>query len=399
MLKIESGTEILIVTSSPDIGGVPTMTKFIVDVLRRAHLNPKIAFYGPFSQHPEISVRPWQLLHRTPTCFSTTAFGDVDAVGVGTYLPELEFTHYGANRIWSRVIDPYEYVVAVGGNCIPSLPLLRNRKKGFCWAATPLQEDREDRIKSLPFTRRLVASLVTPILQRIERSILRTGTVAALSEYTKHSFQKIVPDSCRDILPMPVDCDVFKPMERITQANRIGFTGRFSDPRKQTHLLLEAFAISRRSLPNLKLQLIGDTLSPQLASVVQKLNLGEHVETIRYINRSELPRYLNQLDLFVIPSFQEGLCIAGIEAMSCGCPVVSTSCGGPSEYVIENQTGVICNHTPESMATAITSTLSDTGRWKRMSAAATKKAQTMYSYSVAESKFWQIMQSSCERLT
>ena len=54
--------------------------------------------------------------------------------------------------------------------------------------------------------------------------------------------------------------------------------------------------------------------------------------------------------MFVIPSHQEGLCIAALEAMACGCPVVSTRCGGPEEFVVEGRTGYLVPASPEAMA-------------------------------------------------
>ena len=62
---------------------------------------------------------------------------------------------------------------------------------------------------------------------------------------------------------------------------------------------------------------------------------------------------IQRWDLFVIPSHQEGLCIAALEAMACGVPVVSTRCGGPEDFVIPGQTGELVPHESEAMASAI----------------------------------------------
>ena len=66
-----------------------------------------------------------------------------------------------------------------------------------------------------------------------------------------------------------------------------------------------------------------------------------------------LARILQTWDLFVIPSHQEGLCIAALEAMACGVPVVSTRCGGPEEYVLSNLTGQLTGSDPSELAAAI----------------------------------------------
>jgi glycosyltransferase involved in cell wall biosynthesis len=67
----------------------------------------------------------------------------------------------------------------------------------------------------------------------------------------------------------------------------------------------------------------------------------------------QLASILQSLDVFVIPSYQEGLCIAALEAMACGIPVISTRCGGPEDYVIPQKTGAIVDSTPAALVTAI----------------------------------------------
>jgi glycosyltransferase involved in cell wall biosynthesis len=72
-----------------------------------------------------------------------------------------------------------------------------------------------------------------------------------------------------------------------------------------------------------------------------------------------LARLLQTLDVFVIPSHQEGLCIAALEAMACGTPVVSTRCGGPEQYVLNGRTGQLVASDPEDLASAIASIAAD----------------------------------------
>jgi glycosyltransferase involved in cell wall biosynthesis len=79
---------------------------------------------------------------------------------------------------------------------------------------------------------------------------------------------------------------------------------------------------------------------------------------------------LQTLDLFVIPSHQEGLCIAALEAMACGVPVVSTRCGGPEDYVIDGVTGQLVARDPAAMAAAVAAIAADRDRRRRLAAGA-----------------------------
>jgi glycosyltransferase involved in cell wall biosynthesis len=97
---------------------------------------------------------------------------------------------------------------------------------------------------------------------------------------------------------------------------------------------------------------------------------------------------LRTLDVFVVPSYQEGLCIAALEAMACGCPIVSTRCGGPEEFVIDGETGSLVSFNCIEMADAITRIIGDDVLYRRLSAGARALAVQNYSMAKAEGIFW-----------
>jgi len=85
--------------------------------------------------------------------------------------------------------------------------------------------------------------------------------------------------------------------------------------------------------------------------------------------------------VFVIPSFQEGLNIAGLQAMACGVPVISTRCGGPEDYVIEGETGFLVDAEAdaEALAEAVGRVVADRAERADLGAGARRKAETDYS--------------------
>ena len=75
----------------------------------------------------------------------------------------------------------------------------------------------------------------------------------------------------------------------------------------------------------------GSQLS-MLRSLAEKLRIGEHVDFPGFV-ANPLP-FMSGADLFVLSSRQEGLPTALVEAMACGCRVVSTDCRyGPAEIL------------------------------------------------------------------
>ena len=72
---------------------------------------------------------------------------------------------------------------------------------------------------------------------------------------------------------------------------------------------------------------------------------------LRWIPHDELPRYLNELRLFVLPSYTEGLPHTLLEAMACGTPVLATPVGAIPDVIKDEETGFIMeNNSPACIA-------------------------------------------------
>jgi glycosyltransferase involved in cell wall biosynthesis len=70
-----------------------------------------------------------------------------------------------------------------------------------------------------------------------------------------------------------------------------------------------------------------------------------------WISHDDLPGYLNQLRLLVLPSYTEGLPNIMLEAMACGTPVLATPVGAIPDVIRDGKTGFIMeNNSPECIA-------------------------------------------------
>ncbi|MBN8474881.1 glycosyltransferase family 4 protein [Sulfuritalea sp.] len=58
-------------------------------------------------------------------------------------------------------------------------------------------------------------------------------------------------------------------------------------------------------------------------------------------SQAEIPRLYQQADCWIVPSTTEGFGMPGIEAAACHCPIVSTRCGGPEDYVDDGVSGFL----------------------------------------------------------
>jgi glycosyltransferase involved in cell wall biosynthesis len=134
--------------------------------------------------------------------------------------------------------------------------------------------------------------------------------------------------------------------------------------------------------------LIGGEADSKVQARLADLGIADRVRFIPHASGAELRDQLRSLDLFVLPSHQEGLCIAALEAMACGCPVISTRCGGPEEFVIDATTGILVGFDPEEMAAAMLKVLGDRKLHAQLAQGARDRVLRHYSMSSAESIFW-----------
>jgi len=105
--------------------------------------------------------------------------------------------------------------------------------------------------------------------------------------------------------------------------------------------------------------------------------LPEGVEFYQSPAQSLIPKLYQQADCWVIPSSAEGFGMPGIEAMASHCPIVSTRCGGPEDFVREGINGYLVDvGDDEAMADRVAQVLDlDNQAWEIMSAASYEIAQ------------------------
>lgn len=112
-------------------------------------------------------------------------------------------------------------------------------------------------------------------------------------------------------------------------------------------------------------------------SLPSEWGLPSRVEFYRSPDQSLIPKLYQQADCWVIPSSAEGFGMPGIEAMASHCPVVSTRCGGPEDFVREGINGYLVEvGDDEAMADRISRVLDlDAQAWSSMSTASYEIAQ------------------------
>jgi sugar transferase (PEP-CTERM/EpsH1 system associated) len=114
----------------------------------------------------------------------------------------------------------------------------------------------------------------------------------------------------------------------------VGVVGRL-DPIKDHPTLFAAFDALRGSVPSARLLVVGD--GPERGRL--EALAGEGV--LFAGDRRDVPELMRAMDVFVLPSRNEGISNTILEAMATGLPIVATDVGGNPELVLQGRTGTL----------------------------------------------------------
>ncbi|EKE43255.1 glycosyl transferase, group 1 family protein [Oceaniovalibus guishaninsula JLT2003] len=122
---------------------------------------------------------------------------------------------------------------------------------------------------------------------------------------------------------------------------RLLFVGRLARV-KGVAVLLDAFAALRAGHPDAHLTLAGD--GPERATLegyARDLGIADAVTFTGYLGQDAVAGRLAQTDIFVLPSFAEGVPVVLMEAMAAGLPVIGPQVAGVPELVEEGVSGYL----------------------------------------------------------
>jgi glycosyltransferase involved in cell wall biosynthesis len=144
------------------------------------------------------------------------------------------------------------------------------------------------------------------------------------------------------VLPNPVKIPLFK-RDYARKSNNIKFLflGRIGQ-RKGAFELIEAFShLPLQQRTQASLVMAGDGEIEKAKKLVRDLELSDRINILDWVNSQERDALLSRSDIFVLPSHNEGLPMAIIEAMSFGLSIITTPVGGIPELIYNGDNGLL----------------------------------------------------------
>lgn len=167
-----------------------------------------------------------------------------------------------------------------------------------------------------------------------------SDVVVSVSENTRNDVKNIyqVPDSKLTVIRNGVDLSVFRPIEREAAQHYVRskfgidddyilYTGTLTLPQKNLLRLVDAYhTLTLRGVRHRLVLTGGDGKDTHLIhQKVAELGLGDRITFTGYAPDEDLPCLYNAATAFCFPSLYEGFGLPVLEAMACGCPVVTSN--------------------------------------------------------------------------
>jgi glycosyltransferase involved in cell wall biosynthesis len=185
------------------------------------------------------------------------------------------------------------------------------------------------------------------------------------------------------VIPNGVDLEVYKPADSAADGLiRIGMQSRLSET-KDHQTLISAFAKLLKICTGkpVKLFIAGDGVCrPKLEKQVLDLNIGNAVEFTGMLEESELPSFINSMNIYVHATLGETMSTAIMQVMACRKPIVASNVLGVDNMIKHNENGLLVPaKNSDALCAAILQLINNTELANTLAANAYEFAKNNYS--------------------
>lgn len=199
-------------------------------------------------------------------------------------------------------------------------------------------------------------SLVTKPLEKADQVIAVSSRLQ--SELLKYKIKSVV-------VPNLVDESYFTLAPQKQHQNFTFFSLGDISSEKGFEDLIKAAASALKKEKNIKFRIGGKGKSlKKYRKMANDLKIEENITWLGHLSQKQVLKELHQCNAFILPSHHESFGMVFLEALSCGRPVIATRCGGPEDFVREDNGLLVDTGNIKMMASAIIKIRRDIDRFK-----------------------------------
>jgi teichuronic acid biosynthesis glycosyltransferase TuaC len=241
-------------------------------------------------------------------------------------------------------------------------------------------------INVFPYRDRLTMSLTRRVLSNGHRVISVSGSLKAAAESISATLKpiRVIYNGCT------TNDFYFDEGRRQRHRATLGISGEAKVlifvgnliKTKGVFELLKSFAKLASSHQNLYLIMVGTgSEQKKIENFIASATLEKRIFMTGGVPHGKVSGWLNAADIFVLPTYSEGLPNALLEAIACGLPVVATRAGGIPEVVEDGKSGILINPRDcDSLSAAIKYLLDNEAAADTMGIAGKQYVETNFSW-------------------
>lgn len=205
--------------------------------------------------------------------------------------------------------------------------------------------------------------------QMVEAANSAKGLLSVSGDLASHMAAMGMPKDRITLHYTGLDRDRFRPLNHTQLRSQLGGELGFDLPDNAPLLVGVGALIARKGhdvsiralphIPGARLVLVGKGEEREpLSDLAREIDVSDRVYFAGSLDHDMLPLILSAADAMVLPTNNEGLANAWVEALACGTPVVTCDVGGARELITDDTAGrLLAERTPDAVAEAVNAVL------------------------------------------
>lgn len=303
------------------------------------------------------------------------------------------FDYFKAGSLLNLLSSSVDAVCCFG----PALTVIPRIKKKlkvpvlyFCYEPPRFLYTDRDLIQERLGLAGLVSGPLFAFYRQRDRKLVRSvDRILSTSEFSRTQIREIYGYDAKILTP---GLDLYRPGTKRSQLRvKLGLsegdvaviTVNYLHPRKRINLFLDTLEIVRRSNPAVKGVIVGE--GPEMERLRNRAGFG--MRFTGFVKEDDFFEYFQAADIYLHTARLETFGLSVIEAAGNRLPVVSVNEGGPLETMIDGETGLLRESSPEQLAEAVSKLAADPALREKLGTRGYEYVRTKYSWQKGAADF------------
>jgi len=260
-------------------------------------------------------------------------------------LPFLEFKRYRKRNDLKTFFNTYDLIIVVTGVLQFANVLPKIRSRVIIQFATRLNWERKSRYRRMRWFRRVGLKIQYPILLLQEKCVLRNNyELLVENRRIKEWIESQTGNTPTLFYPTPkMELSIKNPNFQTRENNYFISVGRLDEDRKGWSRLLNSYELACQYYDNLPpLRIVGwGEFNTKDQKTYQRISANLDIKIFSNMTSENRNHMLADASFFLQTSYEEGLGLAAIEALSFGLPLICSKTFGALEYVHIEKNGFL----------------------------------------------------------